>query len=95
MNENKGLRKRILNKAWELQHRFEKRFSNMKPLEFREYLLFVAVICFIMGFVLFFYCVLLNINIFTVQIMENPLFYLVLGVIVYVLYLIERLSTLS
>ena len=43
------------------------------------YLQFVGLVFFMVGFGLFFYCILYNINIGLVETFSNPLFYLVNG----------------
>ena len=60
----------------------EIRMINITP---ELYLQFVGLVFFMMGFGLFFYCIIYNINIGLVETFSNPLFYLVngLGIILF------------
>ena len=60
----------------------EIRIINIPP---ELYLQFVGLVFFMIGFGLFFYCIIYNINIGLVETFSNPLFYLVngLGIILF------------
>lgn len=60
----------------------DRKTLNHKPLKLTTGLYFglVSFICFFMGFILFFYCMIYKIDPLTLEVMSSPLHYLVLGV---------------
>ena len=80
----------IINRAWTLQHRIEKRIVRFHSPSLATYCQFVAMVCFIMGMGMFVYCILCNVNILTVVILNNPLFYLALGFASFMFFLLEK-----
>jgi len=80
----------IINRAWALQHRIEKRIATLPSLSIATYFQFVAMVCFIMGIGMFVYCFLFDVNILIVVIYHNPLFYLCLGFTAFMFFLLEK-----
>ena len=73
--------------AWNLQHRIDKKIASLPELTLESYLFYVVLVLFLLGFGLFIFCLLFNINIWATNIVSCPLHYLVLGMGFFVLYL--------
>jgi len=71
----------IINKAWELQHKIEKRMQELPEPTFEGYLYCVSFLFILTGFGLLIYCFLFRINIAQTQVMSSPLFYLPTGIL--------------
>ena len=76
-----------MDRAWGLQHRIDKRIADLPELTLESYLFYVVMIFFVLGFGLFIFCLLFNINPLATNIVSCPLHYLVLGMGFFVLYL--------
>ena len=74
--ENK---KGMINKAWKLQYRIEKRIRKIKPLSNEEYFFFLTFIFFITGILMFVYSIMFGVNIVDLHLYSSPLFYLLIG----------------
>ena len=83
----------MMDRAWILQHRIEKRLHRIPVLSFERYFFACTLIFLLMGFMLFFYCILLNINIINVTYSTGPLFYLILGIVCFFCYIAQRRSS--
>lgn len=70
----------FVEKARNLQIKLDKKKANLPELTLENYLFFVSIIFILTGFGLIIYCLLSNINIINLQIMSNPLFYLIMSV---------------
>ena len=60
----------------------------MKPLCLKEYLLFTAVVFTLMGVMFTVYCLLLGIHPLSLDVVSCPLFYLLLGFIIWMVYIV-------
>lgn len=82
----------MIDRAWDLQFRIEDRINGFPVLTFEGYLFYVVFVLFVLGFGLFIYCLLFNINIMSTNVVSCPLHYLILGMGFFVLYLYVKIN---
>lgn len=80
----------IIDAGWTLQHKLERRFKKYKPLSFKEYLFRLSLFFILMGIVLFFYYLMLNYDLNIMPWFIDPLFYLGVGITVFILFYMEK-----
>jgi hypothetical protein len=79
--------KNIIDKGWVLQHRIEARFSKLPVMSFGTYLFFLSFVFLISGGLLSLYSFVFNINPWLCQPMSSCFFYLVMGFILFFVWL--------
>jgi len=89
MNESR--KNNFMDRAWDMQHNIENKLSNFtSKITAKDYFLFLTMVFFICGVMLFIYVFIMGYNIILLQTMSNPLFYLVMGFICMVFFLLAK-----
>jgi len=88
-------KKSIIQRATILQNRIDKRLSKIKPLTIQEWFKFCTFIFMILGFMLFFFCILSGVNPFMVNMVSNPIQYICLGFVTMFIFLACKLANIN
>lgn len=80
----------LINRAQILADRIDKYRNNLPIMSLSSYLMFMGIVFFISGLMLFIYCVWFKISIFRTDVISCPLFYLVEGFVLFFLYFLSR-----
>ena len=80
---------KIVSKAQDLQNRIESKFKG-KELKEKDYFLFLTIVFFITGFMLFVYCILSGIHPLLTDILSSPVFYLIMGSMFSFCYVLKK-----
>ena len=70
------MKKPIIERARNLQNRYEAKISSIKPLSLAEWMQFSMMVCFAMGAMMFIYCIVIHVNPFNVLFMHSPITYM-------------------
>jgi len=81
----------LKDRCWDLQHRYDGYIHKLPEFTLELYFMILSFVFISTGLVLFFYCIVFSIPIGIVHLMSNPLFYLVMGMICLIIFLIEKM----
>ena len=80
----------IVSRAWQLQHYIENKTVNIPQCSLSTFLFFMSLVFFLAGFMFMVFCFLYGIHPMELQVMSSPVFYLVMGLVLFGFFIGER-----